>query len=86
MSIVPHGETCTAFCFLSLLLMTALPLRLRHRHLIIALHGHQLMQPLAFLAVIVVALVFPGHGKMIKDGISFKKLKLVEKSTSYLIA
>lgn len=26
------------------------------------------------------------NGKMIKDGISFKKLKLVEKSTSYLIA
>lgn len=26
------------------------------------------------------------NGKMIKDGISFKKLKPVEKSTSYLIA
>ena len=26
------------------------------------------------------------NGKMIKDGISFKKLKLAEKSTSYLIA
>ena len=26
------------------------------------------------------------NGKMIKDGISFKKLKFVEKSTSYLIA
>ena len=26
------------------------------------------------------------NGKMIKDGISFKKLKLVEKSTGYLIA
>ena len=26
------------------------------------------------------------NGKMIKDGISFKKLKLLEKSTSYLIA
>ena len=26
------------------------------------------------------------NGKMIKDGISFKKLKLIEKSTSYLIA
>ena len=25
------------------------------------------------------------NGKMIKDGISFKKLKLVEKSTNYLI-
>ena len=38
--------------------MAAPSLRLRHRHLIIALHGHQLMQPVAFLAVIVVALVF----------------------------
>ena len=26
------------------------------------------------------------NGKMIKDGISFKKLKILEKSTSYLIA
>ena len=55
MSIVPHGETCAAFCLLPLLFMAAPSLRLRHRHLIIALHGHQLMQPVAFLAVIVVA-------------------------------
>ena len=47
-----------AFYFLSLLFMAAPSLRLRHRHLIVALHGHQLMQPVAFLAVIVVALVF----------------------------
>lgn len=58
MSIVPHGETCAAFCLLPLLFMAAPSLRLRHRHLIIALHGHQLMQPVAFFAVIVVALVF----------------------------
>ena len=58
MSIVPHGETCAAFCFLPFLLMAAPSLRLRHRHLIVALHGHQLMQPVAFFAVIVVALVF----------------------------
>ena len=58
MSIVPHGETCAAFYFLPLLLMAVSSLRLRHRHLIVALHGHQLMQPVAFLAVIVVALVF----------------------------
>ena len=50
-----------AFCFLPFLLMAVPSLRLRHRHLIIALHGHQLMQPVAFLAVIVVALVFLGH-------------------------
>lgn len=47
-----------AFCYLSLLLMAAPSLQLRHRHLIVALHGHQLMQPVAFFAVIVVALVF----------------------------
>ena len=49
-----------AFCFLPLLLMLPSVFRLLwlHRHLIIALHGHQLMQPVAFLAVIVVALVF----------------------------
>ena len=29
-----------------------------YRHLIVALHGHQLMQAVAFLTVIVVALVF----------------------------
>ena len=43
---------------LSLLLMAAPSLRLRHRHLIVALHGHQFMQPVTFFAVIVVALVF----------------------------
>ena len=64
MSIVPHGETCAAFCFLSLLLMAAPSLQLRHRHLIVALHGHQLMQPVAFLAVIVVALVFLGYERL----------------------
>lgn len=37
-----------------------------HRHLIVALHGHQLMQPVAFLAVIVVALVFLGY-----EGLNF---------------
>ena len=58
MSIVPHGETCAAFCLLPLLFMAAPSLRLRHRHLIIALHGHQLMQAVAFLTVIVVVLVF----------------------------
>ena len=47
-----------AFCYLSLLLMAAPSLQLWHRHLIVALHGHQLMQPVAFFAVIVVALVF----------------------------
>ena len=46
---------------LPFLLMATPSLRLRHRHLIVALHGHQLMQPVAFLAVIVVALVFLGH-------------------------
>ena len=64
MSIVPHGETCAAFCFLPLLLMAVSSLRLRHRHLIVALHGHQLMQPVAFLAVIVVALVFLGYERL----------------------
>ena len=49
MSIVLHGETRAAFCFLPLLLMAAPSLRLRHRHLIVALHGHQLMQTVAFL-------------------------------------
>ena len=29
-----------------------------YRHLIVALHGHQLMQAVAFLVVIVIALVF----------------------------
>lgn len=38
MSIVPHGETCAAFCFLPLLLMAVSSLRLQHRHLIVALH------------------------------------------------
>ena len=60
MSIVPHGETCAAFCFLPLLLMLSSvfwPLWL-HLYLIVALHGHQLMQAVAFLTVIVVALVF----------------------------
>ena len=64
MSIVPHGETCAAFCFLPLLLMAVSSLRLRHRHLIVALHGHQLMQPVAFLAVLVVALVFLGYERL----------------------
>ena len=53
-----------AFYFLSLLFMAAPSLRLRHRHLIVALHGHQLMQPVAFLAVIVVALVFLGYERL----------------------
>lgn len=53
-----------AFCFLPFLLMAVPSLRLRHRHLIIALHGHQLMQPVAFLAVIVVALVFLGYERL----------------------
>ena len=53
-----------AFCFLSLLLMAVPSLRLRHRHLIVALHGHQLMQAVAFLAVIVVALVFLGNERL----------------------
>lgn len=66
MSIVPHGETCAAFCFLPLLLMAVSSLRLRHRHLIVALHGHQLMQAVTFLAVIVVALVFLGY-----EGLNF---------------
>ena len=35
-----------------------------YRHLIVALHGHQLMQPVAFLAVIVVALVFLGYERL----------------------
>jgi len=64
MSIVLHGETCAAFCFLSLLLMAVSSLRLRHRHLIVALHGHQLMQAAPFLAVIVVALVFLGYERL----------------------
>mgnify|MGYP004584510909 CR=1 FL=1 len=64
MSIVPHGETCAAFCFLPLLLMAVSSLRLRHRHLIVALHGHQLMQPVTFLAVLVVALVFLGYERL----------------------
>lgn len=49
-----------AFCFLPLLLMLSSvfwPLWL-HLYLIVALHGHQLMQAVAFLTVIVVALVF----------------------------
>ena len=58
MSIVPHGETCAAFCFLPLLLRAVSSLRLQHRHLIVALHGHQLMRPVAFLAVIVVCLLY----------------------------
>jgi len=55
-----------AFCFLSLLLMLSSVfwlLRL-HRHLIVALHGHQFMQPVAFFAVIVVALVFLGNERL----------------------
>ena len=49
-----------AFCFLSLLLMLPSVFRLLrlYRHLIVALHGHQLMQAVAFPTVIVVALVF----------------------------
>ncbi len=45
-----------AFCFLPLLLMLSSVFRLLrlHRHLIVALYGHQLMQPVAFFAVIVV--------------------------------
>ena len=77
MSIVPHGETCAAFCFLSLLLMAAPSLRLRlHRHLIVALHGHQLMQPVAFLTVIVVTLVFLGYERLNlrNDLFAFRKL------------
>ena len=35
-----------------------------HRHLIVALHGHQLMQAVAFLAVIVLALVFLGYERL----------------------
>ena len=53
-----------AFYFLSLLFMAAPSLRLRHRHLIVALHGHQLMQAAPFLAVIVVALVFLGYERL----------------------
>lgn len=76
MSIVPHGETCAAFCFLPLLFMAAPSLRLRHRHLIIALHGHQLMQPVAFLAVIVVAFVFQGNKRLnlCNDPLALRKL------------
>ena len=55
-----------AFCFLPILLMATPSLRLRHRHLIVALHGHQLMQSVAFLSVIVVALVFLGY-----EGLNF---------------
>ena len=57
-----------AFCFLPLLLMLPSVFRLLrlHRHLIIALHGHQLMQSVAFLSVIVVALVFLGY-----EGLNF---------------
>ena len=49
MSIVPYGETCAAFCFLEFYLMLSSVFRLLrlYRHLIIALHGHQFMQPLA---------------------------------------
>ena len=49
-----------AFCFLPLLFMLSSVFRLLrlHRHLIVALHGHQLMQSVALFAVIVVALVF----------------------------
>ena len=63
MSIVPYGETCAAFCFLEFYLMLSSVFRLLrlYRHLIIALHGHQLMQAVAFLAVIVVTLVFLGY-------------------------
>ena len=50
MSIVPHGETCAAFCLLPLLFMAAPSLRLRHRHLIIALHGHHWHNPYPQLA------------------------------------
>ena len=76
MSIVPHGETCAAFCLLPLLFMAAPSLRLRHRHLIIALHGHQLMQPVAFLAVIVVAFVFQGNKRLnlCNDLLALRKL------------
>ena len=76
MSIVPHGETCAAFCFLPLLLMAVSSLRPRHRHLIVALYGHQLMQPVAFLAVIVVALVFLGNERLDlrNDILAFRKL------------
>ena len=76
MSIVPHGETCVAFCFLSLLFMAAPSLRLRHRHPIIALHGHQLMQPVAFFAVIVVALAFLGYERLnfCNDLLALRKL------------
>lgn len=51
-------------------------LRLRHRHLIIALHGHQLMQPVAFLAVIVVAFVFQGNKRLnlCNDLLALRKL------------
>ena len=35
-----------------------------HLYLIVALHGHQLMQPVTFLAVIVVALVFLGYERL----------------------
>ena len=60
MSIVPYGETCAAFCFLEFYLMLSSVFRLLrlYRHLIVALHGHQLMQAVAFPTVIVVALVF----------------------------
>lgn len=66
MSIVPHGETCAAFCFLAFCLMLPSVFRLLrlHRHLIVALHGHQLMQAVAFLAVIVLALVFLGYERL----------------------
>ena len=44
--------------------MAVSSLRLRHRHLIVTLHGHQLMQPVTFLAVLVVALVFLGYERL----------------------
>ena len=56
--------------------MAAPSLRLRHRHLIVALYGHQLMQSVAFLAVIVVALVFLGHEglNLCNDLLALRKL------------
>ena len=47
-----------------------------YRHLIVALHGHQLMQAVAFLTVIVVALVFLRNERLnfLNDILALRKL------------